>query len=196
MINMANITDWAFDVMQAGKGACRLRDIGIGRLFEVGGVEFIKCDEQGNTVPAIAKNVWKKSIFSRRSNDFRESEILADLRDNFLPIIINQVGIEGVTEFVTHLKSLDGLNQYGDIRSLVSIPDLEFYREYAEIIEPYRVDKWWWLANPWSIKPHYDPYYVCLVTPSGRVGNDDCVCSNGVRPRLNFLSSIFVAPID
>ena len=142
---MANITDWAFDVMQAGKGACRLRDIGIGRLFEVGGVEFIKCDEQGNTVPAIAKNVWKKSIFSRRSNDFRESEILADLKDNFLPIIINQAGIEGVTECVTHLKSLDGLNQYGDIRSLVSIPDLEFYREYAEIIEPYRVDKWWWL---------------------------------------------------
>ena len=157
--------------------------------FTVAGIEFIKFPEVGGAVPVMAKKCLFNSRFGD-NNDFRQSDILKKLEADVLPKIIEEIGEENVLTFKTDLTTLDGLKPYGVMESKVSLPTLDFYRANVEIFDKHKVGKWFWLATPESAAPHYSPYWILCVAPSG-VDFGIYNRGNGVRPFLFFNSSIF-----
>ena len=177
--------------MEKNIGNTVIKSVAVGETFWVGGVEFIRFADREGVTPAVTKEFVFKSVFSKRNN-LENSAVMARMEKEFLPAIISAVGEENVANITTDLTALDGMKNYGDMESRVSLPTLDFYRENVEIFDRYPVEDWWWLATPESVEPHSRPYWVLCVSPSGFISN--CYCNShdlGVRPFLLFKSSIF-----
>ena len=160
-------------------------------IFKIGKYEFIKfVDDNGNII-----GVLKDSLGDMRfcnSNDFSKSDILKKLNEEFLPEIESIVGAENVLEFETDLTSLDGSKKHGTIKSKVSIPTFDFYRNNRATFAKYSLEDWWWLATPHTTSEYINDWWVSCVSPLGGVINyNDSDGSGGVRPFLTFVSSIF-----
>ncbi len=160
--------------------------------FDIGGIEFIKVTEENGEVTAVTKDIAFRSEFGK-NNDFAKSGILKKLNKEFLPKIAAVIGEENILEHEVDLTSLDGLKTYGSIKSKISIPTFDFYRENVDVFDKHKVDTWWWLATPDTTPEHLNDTWCRCVSPDGSIdfgnyGNDD-----GVRPFLKFVSSIFVS---
>lgn len=172
-------------------GKVMFENVKDGDVFTVAGVEFIKFPDKDGVTPVVAKDIAFRSGFGR-DNNFANSKILKRLETEFLPKITEAVGAENLLPVKTNLTTLDGLKTYGEMESMVSLPTLDFYRENAEIFDKHKVDAWWWLATADSAKPRYEPVWVICVSPRGGIFGANCYCGGvGVRPFLNFVSSIF-----
>lgn len=168
-----------------------LTKVEVGKVFKIGDFEFIKFSENEGRTIAVSKDIAFRSAFGE-NNNFNESDVFKRLNDEFLPKIINEVGEENVLEFETDLTTLDGLKPYGVLKSKISIPTFDFYRANVEMFDKYKVDGWWWLATPDTAPPHYEPSWRLCVSPDGRIYGGIYRYDYGVRPFLNFVSSIFV----
>jgi hypothetical protein len=162
-----------------------------GETFRIGDMEFIRFADCNGQTPVVMKDIAFRSRFGD-NNDFRSSDILKRLQEEVLPQIIEAVGEENVCEFETDLTTLDGLKNYGTMRSRISIPTFDFYRANVAIFDQYNPDTWWWLATADSAKPHYDPIWINCVSLAGLVnGGFYFGDSLGVRPFCILKSSIF-----
>ena len=161
-----------------------------GETFQLAGIEFIKFPEVDGMTPVITRGIQFRSQFGS-NNDLRASRVLEKMQEVFLPKIVAAVGEENVCTFRTDLTTLDGLKPYGVMESKMSLPTMDFYRENVEIFDKYPVNAWWWLATPESAKPHYDPWWILCVSPSGYVNYGRYDFDRGVRPFLFLKSSIF-----
>ena len=99
----------------------------VGQTFKIDGVEFIRFPDVNGQTPVVMKDIAFNYRFGK-NNNFRESAILEKLQKEMLPDIINAVGEENVCEFETDLTTLDGLQNYGVMKSRISIPTFDFYR--------------------------------------------------------------------
>lgn len=162
-----------------------------GDVFKIGGMEFIKFPDKDGKTPVVMKNIAFTSRFGD-NNNLKESVILRRMEDEILPKIIAAIGEENVCTFETDLTTIDGLKPYGDLKSRISLPTLDFYRANAETFDLYNPHRWWWLATPESAMPHNDPLWTLCVSPSGFIYYGDCnYDGGGVRPFCIFNSSIF-----
>ena len=161
-----------------------------GETFSIAGIEFIKFPSKNGKTPIVAKDILFYSTFGK-NNDLRKSNVLKKLQDEFLPKIIAAIGEENLCTIKTDLTAWDGLKPYGVMESLISLPTMDFYRENVEIFDQHKVNRWWWLATPESVPPHYDPDWILCVSPSGRIGRNFYFIDYGVRPILILKSSIF-----
>lgn len=170
-----------------------LSEIKIEETFSVAGIEFIKFSEKDGVTVAVAKDCVFKSQFGA-NNNFSESKILKRLSDEILPKIEEVVGAENVLEFETDLLSLDGSNKYGKIKSKISIPTFDFYRQNVKVFNKYKLDCWWWTATPDSTTEHFNNEWCVCVSPYGNLNRNDYYnFINGVRPFFHFVSSISVS---
>ena len=162
-----------------------------GETFKIGEMEFIRFADTPAGTPIVLKGIAFRSRFGD-DNDFRSSDILKRLQEEFLPKIIEAVGEDNVLEFETDLTTLDGLKNYGTMRSRISIPTFDFYRANVAVFDMYSPNIWWWLATADSAKPHYDPIWSVCVSPAGFIYDVLCIIDNfGVRPFCILKSSIF-----
>lgn len=174
----------------------KLSEIAVGKTFRIGDMTFIKLSENNGAVEAITKNVLFASQFGD-NNDFRDSIILKKLQNDILPKVIAEAGEENVITFETDLTAFDGLKQYGKLTSKISLPTLDDYRKYVEILDRYSPKSYWWLSTPDSMQPHDDPDWILCVSPSGNLSfYYYCNDSLGVRPFFHFASSLFVSHED
>lgn len=169
-----------------------LREIETGKTFEVAGFEGIKVKENDKGTFVVLKDCVFDSTFGT-DNNLHESKILKRLQEEILPKIEEVVGADNVLEFETDLTTLDGLKPYEPLKSKISLPTLDFYRENVAVFDEHNPDCWWWLATPESAKPHSDPWWTLCVAPSGSIDNDYCINDIGVRPILFFVSDISVS---
>lgn len=177
-----------------GFAGTQLSGVPDAETFKIADIEWIKICEMDGTVFAVAKDSLCNMEFGKNNNNFAESNVLKKLQKEVLPKIEAAIGADNILEFETDLTTLDGVKSYGKITSKISLPTLDFYRQYTDIFDKYKLDKWWWLATPWSASPHYDSSCVLCVAPFGHVGNFNYVnCNYGVRPFCIFKSSIFVS---
>ena len=164
-------------------------------LFKIGKYELIKISDENGVTSAVFKNCQFNSRFGN-NNNFAESDILKKLTEEILPYIENIVGAEHVLEFETDLFSLDGSRKHGVVRSRISIPTFDFYRNNRAIFEKYNPNCWWWLATPDSTSEYTSDTWVRCVSPRGIIGDYDYIYYyDGVRPFLHFASTIFDALI-
>ena len=80
----------------------------------------------------------------------------------------------------TDLLSLDGLDDYGKVEDILSIPNIDLYRECRKRIK--KIDKWYWLATPDSTPSGFSFDCVYCVCPNGYVDCSWYYNVNGVRP--------------
>lgn len=162
-----------------------------GETFMVGGMEFIKFPDMGGMTPVVMRDIAFYSSFGE-DNNLKESNVLRRMEKEILPKIIEAVGAETLCTIKTDLATLDGLNPYGEMKSLISLPTLDFYRKNVSIFDKHKIDRWWWLATPDSAAPHDNPIWILCVSPSGYIFSYGHYYGDyGVRPFLLFVSSIF-----
>ena len=162
-----------------------------GETFPMAGMEWIKFPSVDGQTPIVAKDIVFRSRFGD-NNDLRSSDVLRKLEAEILPKIIEAVGRENLCTIKTDLTTLDGLNPYGTMESLISLPTLDFYRANASIFDKHKPNAWWWLATPETAQPHGDPWYTLCVSPSGFIFiNGLCNIGGGVRPFCIIRSFIF-----
>lgn len=168
----------------------KLSEIKKADTFTINDTEFIKVQEKNNEVIAVTKNIIFDSSFGE-NNNLNESYIIEKLQ-TFLAGIEKAVGAENVIEFETNLTTLDGLKPYPPMKSKISLPTLDFYRENVEVFDKYKLNKWWWLATPDSASAHGSDNWILCVAPSGYIDCGSYYC-RGVRPVLRFQSSILIS---
>lgn len=161
-----------------------------GDTFTIAGMEFIKFPSVNGQTPVVMKNIAFRSRFGD-NNDLRSSDVLRKMEAEILPKIIEAVGKENLCTIKTDLTCLDGLNPYGTMESLISLPTLDFYRANVSIFDKHKPGCWWWLATPDSAQPNCDPEWTLCVAPSGCIDSGICSSGNGVRPFLILKSYIF-----
>lgn len=160
-----------------------------GETFIIAGMEFIKFPSSDGQTPVVMKSIAFNSRFGS-NNDLRSSDVLKKMESEILPKIIEAVGEENLCTIKTDLTTLDGLTPYGTMESLISLPNLDFYRANVSTFDKHNPDCWWWLATPESAQPHDDPYWILCVSPSGFISGG-YYGAYGVRPFCIFKSSIF-----
>lgn len=198
-VNFNNLTEserkQLLSLVEKSNKAIKLSDVEIGQTFKIGDVTYIKFADKDGVTVAVTKDIIFKSKFGK-NNNFAKSKVFEKLNNEFLPKVAEIIGFENICNFTTDLITLDGLKPYEPITSKISLPTLDFYRENVEIFDKYKLDEWWWLATPESAKPHDDPDWIVCVSPSGYVRNLNYYNYFGVRPFLNFVSSISVSYED
>ena len=170
-----------------------LSEIKIGQTFKIGKYSFIKFSEIDGVVTAVSKESVCKMYFGK-NNNFAESDVLKYLYDKVLPKLISAVGEDNILPIETSLTAFDGVKTFGTITSKISLPTLDFYRDNVDIFDKYNVDEYWWLATPWSARPHYNSSCVLGVSLCGFIEPNLYNNSFGVRPFCRFKSSISVLP--
>ncbi len=171
----------------------KLNDVQVSKTFKVAGVEFIKFMQEDNRVAAVTKDIQFFSTFGK-NNNLSKSDVLKKLQTEMLPKIEAAVGAENVLEFETDLFSLDGSREYGVMKSKVSLPVLDFYREHRKIFDMYKVKGRFLLATPDSTSEYGMEDFILCVSRSGDVIYYNCnYYSDGVRPFYIFNSSISVS---
>ena len=171
----------------------KLAEIKAGKTFKIGDIEFIKFSDKNCETAVVAKDIMFRSRFGN-NNDLRSSDVLKKLNADFLPKLVEAIGEDNICEFETDLTTLDGLKPYGVMKSKVSLPTLDFYRENVKIFDKYKTGTWWWLATPESVQPHSEPDWILCVAPSGIIGCYNYYnCNRGVRPFCILKSDIFVS---
>ncbi len=198
-VNFENLTEserkQLLSLVEKSNNSIKLSDVEVGQTFKIGDVTYIKFADKDVVATAVTKDIVFNSEFGE-NNNFAKSKVFEKLNNVFLPKVAEIIGFENICNVTTDLTTLDGLKPYEAMTSKISLPTLDFYRENVEIFDKYKIDEWWWLATPESAKPHDNPKWIVCVSPSGCVGNYGFSDGGGVRPLLNFVSSISVSCED
>ncbi len=155
-------------------------------------IEFTKVKETDKGTVVVAKDCVFDSTYGD-NNNLNKSKILKRLQEEILPKIEEAAGKDNVLEFETDLTTLDGLKPYEPLKSKISLPTLDFYRDNVAVFDEYNPGRWWWLATPESAKPHSNPWWAVCVAPSGYLIDSGYDINIGVRPILFFVSDISVS---
>lgn len=170
----------------------KLSEVKNGKTFSVAGIEFIKFFDEDGVTAAVSKDAVFNCGFGK-NNNFAESDILKRLREDVLPKLEAEVGVQNIKEFELDLISLDGLGTYGKIKTKICLPTFDFYRNNVKIFDEYKLDDWWWTATPDTTKEHLNDRWIICVSPGGIIINYGYNGDYAVRPFLFFVSSISVS---
>lgn len=177
-----------------GAGAkVKLADVKAGETVWVGPWEFLILEHvEGKTV-AILKNLLQESVRFGDNNCYDGSAV-DDICNEFAEEVAGIVGQENLNEFAVDLTSNDGLKDYGVVKRKAALLTAEMYRLFVDVLDQDILEKWWWLATPFSTKRHGDDYCVFCVSPRGNFYFGSYYADyGGVRPFCIFESSIFVS---
>ena len=173
-------------------GKVKLVDIPEGETFKLGEHEMIVLEQFEKTTAVIRKDLLVESKQFGESNNFDGSYVDREC-SAFADEIERLVGKENLVEHIVDLTSDDGLEDYGTILRKASLLTAELYRRYVYELDKHKLNKWWWLATPWSTPTHDDEALCKCVSSSGRISYDYCNNDFGVRPLCILKSHIFVS---
>ena len=173
----------------------KLSEKAVGEIVTIDNYEYIVL-EQNNftcTTSLLMKDLLQDDVNFGDTLDFKTSNI-KKLLDKFALELEKEVGKDNVIEHTVDLTSDDGLKDYGTTTAKVSLLTCDLYRKFVYIIDKFKLDKWWWLATPFSTPTHGYNTLVKCVSPRGSIDYYSCSCiSNGVRPFCILNSNIFVS---
>jgi len=179
-----------------GVNQIALSTIKIGETFKIGKFEFIVLEHSKETTAVILKELLYENKQFGKSNNF-ENSYVDDICNEFEITIGDIIGSDNLILHTVDLTADDGLKDYGTIQRKMSLLTTELYRRYVEILDNYKVNKWWWLATALSTPKHDIKYGVKCVSPYGFIDHGrDYDCISGVRPFCILKSNIFVSYED
>lgn len=162
----------------------------IGKTIEVAGIKWLVLDKLEKGYLVISDEFYGKSReFDTDCNNWDSSDLRQELNTELRRKIEEAVGEGGLLKFTRDLLSMDGQTEYGSCEDYVSLISVDEYRKYRKLLP--NTGEWWWTLTPDSTKCNDDTSYIRVVSPSGFIGNCNCIFSRGVRPVCIFSSSIF-----
>ena len=171
----------------------KLAELEPGDIFKVGHHEFIVLEHCMGETAVIYKGLLHENVQFGSNNNFYGSDV-DEACEKFGAELAEQIGDDNIVEHTLDLTSDDGLKDYGEVNRQVSLLTADQYRRYVSILDRQKLDKWWWLATPFSTPTHEDADFVKCVSPSGRLYGDRCSIGGiGVRPFCILKSNIFVS---
>ena len=174
-----------------GGSPLRLSEIPLGETFKIGQHEFVVLEHGSGTTAVILKGLLYEEKRFGSNNNF-EGSAVDELCAAFTSEISGIIGSDNLVEHTVDLTSDDGLKDYGKIKRRMSLLTTELYRRYVNVLDEHKLNKWWWLATPYSTPTHEDSDWVKCVSPRGYLYIDYYgVC--GVRPFCILKSNIFVS---
>lgn len=173
----------------------KLSDVAEGETFKVGNYEFIILEHMEDKTAVVLKDLLETSMKFGETNNFSDEGCIVRKRlEQFASELEDIIGTDNLITHDVDLTADDGLKDYGITTAKVSLLTCNLYRKYVEILDNYKVEKWWWLVTPFSTPKHDPDNWVKAVAPSGFVGYCNCYYDNfGVRPFCIFKSNIFVS---
>ena len=181
------------DSATKGKSLEKLAWFDPGDVVSIGGKEFIILDQSGDTTALIFKELFLTREKFGSSNNY-DGSYVDKVCCKFAEDLESIVGERNLVLHTVDLTSDDGLKDYGKIQRRVSMLTADMYRRYADVLDKFKQDNWWWLATPYSTKQHDNDLWVKCVSPSG------CLDyylygygGGGVRPFCILKSDIFVS---
>lgn len=171
-----------------------LAEKAVGDIARIGDYEFIVLKQGAGETHLILKGLLGEDdvVFGEDNNDYGESNIRPVL-SKFADELSSLVGEENVIEHDVDLTSDDGLKDYGNVVERVSLLTTEQYREFVDVLDKERLEKWWWLATPHSTKRHENDRWVKVVSPSGGIDYYNYDYFGGVRPFCILSSDVLVS---
>lgn len=165
-----------------------------GSVVKIGNHEMIVLEQMDGKTAMIRKECFEdESAFGSENNNYAES-IVDSLCGAFADMIAAEVGADNILEHDVDLTALTGDKSYGALTRQASLLTLGRYQRYADILDQYKPDSWYWLATANSTKRHENDRWALCVSPSGRIYNGGCYHLHyGVRPFCILKSDIFVS---
>lgn len=171
----------------------QLADFKAGDTVKIGGFEMVVLDQHGVETSLILKDLYVEESEFGENNNYDGSYVDEQCR-KFALELAAIVGEDNVVEHEVDLTSNDGLKCYGTVDRRASLLTSDMYRKYVDVLDAVKLDKWWWLATPWSTKRHANDLWAIGVAPSGYFNFGICNnCVIGVRPFCILKSNIFVS---
>ena len=174
------------------KSDTKLKDIPVGEVFKIADYEFIVLEHSKDTTAVILKDLLHNSVQFGSNNNFNDSNVDVKCTE-FGSEIAKIVGKRNLIEHTVDLTSDDGLKDYGKVKRYVSLLTADRYRRYVEILDKYKLEKWWWLATPHSTPTHNHTAWIKCVSPSGLINYSSGNFNYGVRPFCILNSNISVS---
>lgn len=178
---------FAFDCKQK-----RLADYSKSEVVKIGAHEFIVLEQEGDKTHLLLKGLLSESTEFGANNSYDGSDV-DKICNDFAVELITAIGEENVLPFTVDLTANDGLKCYGTVERRAALLTAEQYRKYVYIIDEHKLDKWWWLATPFSTPKHNDSEYALCVSPFGCINCGSYYINFGVRPFCILKSDIFVS---
>ncbi|MBR2867836.1 MAG: hypothetical protein IKB88_02060 [Clostridia bacterium] len=170
----------------------RLADYSKSEAVRIGESEFIVLEQENGRTYLLLKGLLTEST-EFGTNNYYDGSNVDEICNDFAVELMNAVGEENVLPFTVDLTANDGLKCYGTIERRAALLTAEQYRKYVYIIDEQKLDKWWWLATPFSTAKHNDTECALCVSPDGIMSYYGFNNSVGVRPFCILNSNIFVS---
>jgi len=177
-----------------------LHELGQGKVFELGGVRWVKLDEVGGADLCVTESIPEGMEAEPFSSEGADREDRNNFQGSYLQDLVwielleIREGLEdALVERPIDLTTMDGMTDYGRPMTRVRVLTIDEYRKYRRWIP--LVDKRWWLATGWTAlisasSTATEAYYVDV---DGTVAFETVTFpSIAARPAAYFLASTLV----
>ena len=179
------------------KNKVMLKDIPVGGKFDTGIGRFIVLEQKEDSTAVITEDLYREDVkFDDDCTDYKKSSLRELCEDEILNEFVSEFGEDNICENEAGLVTVDGKEVFGKLLTKVRPLTFDEAREYNDLLVNKDLPDWYWTCTPWSTKERGWEYSVAVVSPSGNISDDDCSCSDGVRPVCILKSNIFVSKVE
>lgn len=179
------------------KGNVRLSEIPVGGKFDTGIGRFIVLEQKGEKTAVITEELYRKDVrFDDDSNEYFTSELSDLFEEEIFPEFKEEFGAENLCDATTSLVTVDMQNKDEELHAKARPLTFEEARKYNELLVNKDLPDWYWTCTAWSTEERGWSYSVAVVSPGGRVCDNSCNGSRGVRPFCILKSNIFVSKVE
>lgn len=178
------------------KNKVMLKDIPVGGKFETGIGRFIVLEQKENYTAVITEDLYREDVKFDDCTDYKKSSLRELCEGEILNEFVAEFGEDNICENEAGLVTVDGQEVFGKLLTKVRPLTFDEAREYNNLLVNKDLPDWYWTCTPWSTKERGWEYSVAVVSPSGVILSNFCVCSRGVRPFCILKSNIFVSKVE
>ena len=166
-----------------------------GMVVKAGKFEIIVLEHLKEGTAILFKDcLEERKTFDSNSGNWISSNLRNFLNTDFYKHLSAEIGEENIIEHTVDLTTVEGSKKFGTVQDKVSLLTCNQFSKYHDILENFKLDKWWWLCTPIDVTNYED--CARAVNSIGIVLY--CFYNNvgGVRPFCILKSNIFVSKVE
>lgn len=166
-----------------------------GTVVKAGKFEIIVLEhlEEGTAI-LFKGSLEERRKFDSNSGNWISSDLRNFLNTDFYKSLSAEIGEENIVEHTVDLTTVEGSKRFGTVQDKVSLLACHQFSKYHDILEKFKLDKWWWLCTPIDVPGWED--CARAVDYDGVVDYINCDDGGGVRPFCILKSNIFVSKVE
>ena len=159
-------------------------------MFEIIVLEHL---EEGTAI-LFKDALEERRKFDSNSGNWISSDLRNYLNTDFYKTLSFNFGEENIVEHTVDLTTVEGSKKFGSVQDKVSLLTCELFNKYHDILEKFKLDKWWWLCTPIDVPGWED--CVRAVYYGGILSYFNYYDDGGVRPFCILKSNILVSEVE